>query len=136
MSKTKNLDDMIKKAHTLVDQLFESVTNEIPEIPDESKKSGAAIKDELLGDGKESEALEEHEDNYMPEVPDDSKTAGADIKKAISNAINPKVKQPIDIKQPKIDNELETGGKPDTVQTSAKQMVKDIVENTVVKKKK
>lgn len=132
----KSLESMIKKAHALVDQLLESVKNEIPEVPDDSKKAGAAIKDELLGDGKESEALEEHEDNFMPEIPDDSKTAGADIKKAVATAVNPKVKQPIDIKQPKIDNELETGEKPAPVQTSAKKLVKDIVEGTIAKKNK
>lgn len=132
----KSLESMIKKAHVLVDQLLESVKNEIPEVPDESKKAGAAIKDELLGDGKASEALEEHEDNFMPEVPDESKTAGADIKKAVATAVNPKLEKLPDVKQPKIKNELETGGKPAPVQASAKQMVKDIVENTVVKKNK
>ncbi len=133
---SKNLENLIEKAYSLIDQLFESVKNEIPEIPDESKKAGAKIKDELLGNEKSSKDLEEHKDNYMPEVPDDSKTAGADIKKAIANAINPKVKQPIDVKQPKISNELETGEKPAPVQTSAKQLVKDIIESAVVKKKK
>jgi hypothetical protein len=130
----KSLESMIKKAHALVDQLLESVKNEIPEVPDESKTAGSDIKKELLGDGKPSEALEEHEDNFMPEVPDESKTAGSDIKKAIATAVNPKVKQPIDTKQSKISNELETGEKPAPVQTSAKQMIKDIVEGTVVKK--
>ncbi len=85
---------------------------------------------------KESETLDEHEDNYMPEIPDNSKKAGGDIKKAIATAINPNVKQPIKTKQSEITNELPTGEKPDDVSTSAKKLVKDIIENTVVKKNK
>ena len=139
---SKNIKKIIKEAQELadiiIDQLLEAPQNEIPEVPDKGKKPASAIKDEILGDGDESETLDEHEDNFMPEVPDEGNRAGADIKKAIATAINPKLEKLPNVQQPKIDNELPDGVTPSPVGKSVDQMEKDIAESILnfVNKKK
>lgn len=143
---SKDLEKIINEAKDLVDKLLEAEQNVIPEVPEDKKTAGKAVKKEIEGksngDSKavlsNGEAVKEHEDNYMPEVPDTSKTSGKDIKKAVANAINPKVKQPIDTQDTKVDNELPDGVTPSPVQKSLKQMTKDIAESimNVIDKKK
>ena len=138
----KDLEQIINEAKNLVDKLLDEVIkNEIPEVPENEKTAGKAIKKEIEGnltDKSNDKSVKEHVDNVMPEVPDTGKTAGKDIKKAVANAINPKVKQPIKTKQTNVDNELPDGVTPDSVQTSAKKMKKDIAEtiNNILGKKK
>lgn len=125
---SKDIEKLINEAKDLVDKILEAEQNEIPEVPENKKTAGKAVKKEIEGKSN-GEAVGEHVDNIMPEVPDTSKTAGKDIKKAISNAINPKVKQPINTQKAKIDNTLPDGVTPDPVQTSANKMKKDIAES-------
>jgi len=143
----KDIEKLINEAKNLVDKLLgEAEQNEIPEVPENKKNAGKAVKKEIEGKSNgdssavlsKGEPIGEHEDNIMPEVPDTSKTSGAAIKKAVANSINPKVEQPIKTQPAKIDNELPDGVTPDSVQTSGKKMKKDIAEaiNNILCKKK